>query len=125
MKNKKSQSKKKSWISQLFSKKETPIVLPDYQDYLTVKIIDDADDTITGTLGITPERKSELYAITKTACAQESITNILAEASKDVRHPNELAFVCFLVGHRLGKEENDPFRGIIGAIIRDTQRGED
>jgi|688.fasta_scaffold552187_3 hypothetical protein len=125
MKNKKLQSKKKNWISQLFSKKETPVTLPDYQDYLTVKIIDDADDTITGTLGITPERKSELYAITKTACANESITNILAEASKGVTHPNELAFVCFLVGHRLGKEENDPFKGIIGAIMRGTQNGED
>lgn len=126
MKNKKSQLKKKSWISQLFSKKEeTTLFLPDYQDYLKVKIIDDADDTITGTLGITPKRKSELYAITKTACAQESITNILVEASKNVTHPNELAFVCFLVGHRLGKEENDPFRGIIGAIMRNTQHGED
>jgi len=125
MKNKKSQSKKKSWISQLFSKKETTIVLPNYENYLTVKIIDDADDTITGTLGITPERKSELYAITRTACANESITNILAEASKGVTHPNELAFVCFLVGHRLGKEENDPFKGIIGAIMRGTQNGED
>ena len=125
MKNKKSQSEKKSWISQLFSKKETPIVLPDYQDYLTVKIIDDADETITGTLGITLERKKELYEITKSACVNENITKILVEASKNVTHPNELAFVCFLVGHRLGKEENDPFRGIIGAIIRDTQRGED
>ena len=125
MKNKKSQSEKKSWISQLFSKKETPIVLPDYQDYLTVKIIDDADETITGTLGITLERKKELYEITKSACDNENITKILVEASKNVTHPNELAFVCFLVGHRLGKEENDPFRGIIGAIIRDTQRGED
>jgi methyl coenzyme M reductase subunit C-like uncharacterized protein (methanogenesis marker protein 7) len=125
MKNKKSQSEKKSWISQLFSKKETPIVLPDYQDYLTVKIIDDADETITGTLGITLERKKELYEITKSACVNENITKILVEASKNVTHPNELAFVCFLVGHRLGKEENDPFRGIIGAIIRGTEHGED
>ena len=125
MKNKKSQLKKKNWISQLFSKKETPIVLLDYQDYLTVKIIDDADETITGTLGITPERKEELYEITKSACVNENITKILVEASKNVTHPNELAFVCFLVGHRLGKEENDPFRGIIGAIIRGTEHGED
>lgn len=125
MKNKKLQSKKKNWISQLFSKRETPVVLPDYQDYLTVKIIDDADETITGTLGITIERKKELYEITKSACVNENITTILVEASKNVTHPNELAFVCFLVGHRLGKEENDPFRGIIGAIIRGTKHGED
>ena len=118
MKNKKLQSKKKNWISQLFSKRETPIVLPDYQDYLTVKIIDDADETITGTLGITIERKKELYEITKSACVNENITTILVEASKNVTHPNELAFVCFLVGFKLGKEEADPFQSIIGAIIK-------
>ena len=125
MKNKKLQSKKKNWISQLFSKRETPVVLPDYQDYLTVKIIDDADETITGTLGITIERKKELYEITKSACVNENITTILVEASKNVTHPNELAFVSFLVGNKLGKEANDPFRGVIGAIIRGTQHGED
>ena len=127
MKN--TQSKKKSLISRLFSKKETPVVtpvvLPNYKKYVTVKIIDDADETITGTLGITIERRHELYEITKTALVNENITTILAEVSKDVTHPNELAFVCFLVGHRIGKRDNDPFRGIIGAIIRGTEHGED
>ena len=125
MKNKKSQSKKKNWISQLFSKKETPVVLPNYQDYLTVKIIDDTDETITGTLGITPERRNELYEIVKSAYSNENITKILVDVSKHVTHPNELAFVSFLVGNKLGKEANDPFRGVIGAIIRGTQHGED
>jgi hypothetical protein len=125
MKNKKLQSKKKNWISQLFSKKETPVTLPNYQDYLTVKIIDDADETITGTLGITTERRNELYEIVKSAYSNENITKILVDVSKHVTHPNELAFVSFLVGNKLGKEANDPFRGIIGAIIRGTQHGED
>ena len=123
MKN--TQSKKKTWISQLFSKKETPVTLPNYQDYLTVKIIDDEDESITGTLGITDKRKNELYEITKTALVNENITLILAEASKYVTHPNELAFVSFLIGHKIGKNDHDPFRGIIGAIIRGTQHGED
>ena len=119
------QSKKKSLISRLFSKKETPVVLPDYKEYVTVKIIDDESETITGTLGISDERRHELYEITKTALVNENITTILAEVSKDVTHPNELAFVCFLVGHRVGRGDNDPFRGIIGAIIRGTEHGED
>lgn len=123
MKN--TQSKKKNLISRLFSKKETPVVLPDYKEYVTVKIIDDEDETITGTLGISDERRHELYEITKTALVNENITTVLAEVSKDVTHPNELAFVCFLVGHRVGRGDNDPFRGIIGAIIRGTQHGED
>lgn len=123
MKN--TQSKKKTWISQLFSKKETPVTLPNYQDYLTVKIIDDESESITGTLGITDKRKNELYEITKTALVNENITLILAEASKYATHPNELAFVSFLIGHRVGRGDNDPFRGIIGAIIRGTQHGED
>ena len=123
MKN--TQSQKKTWISQLFSKKETPVVLPNYQDYLTVKIIDDADETITGTLGITTERRNELYEIVKSAYSNENITKILVDVSKHVTHPNELAFVSFLVGNKLGKEVNDPFRGVIGAIIRGTQHGED
>lgn len=123
MKN--TQSKKKNLISQLFSKKETSVVLPDYKEYVTVKIIDDENETISGTLGISDERKNELYEITKTALVNENITTILAEVSKDVTHPNELAFVCFLVGHNLGRGNNDPFRGIIGAIIRGTQHGED
>ena len=123
MKN--TQSKKKTWISQLFSKKETPVTLPNYQDYLTVKIIDDESESITGTLGITDERKNELYEITKTALVNENITLILAEASKYVTHPNERAFVSFLIGHKIGKNDHDPFRGIIGAIIRGTQHGED
>jgi hypothetical protein len=109
----------------LFSKKETPVVLPNYQDYLTVKIIDDADETITGTLGITTERRNELYEIVKSAYSNENITKILVDVSKHVTHPNELAFVSFLVGNKLGKEANDPFRGVIGAIIRGTQHGED
>jgi hypothetical protein len=112
----------KKWIYQKLSKKKT---LPQSNQNLKVLIIDDADETITGTLGITPERKNELYAITKTACDQESITNILAEASIHVKHPNELAFVCFLVGHKLGKGEIDPYKGIIRAILRGTQHGED
>ena len=123
MKN--TQSKKKNLISQLFSKKETPVVLPDYKEYLTVKIINDDDESITGTLGISDERRNELYEITKTALVNETITTVLAEVSKYVTHPNELAFVCFLVGHRVGRGDNDPFRGIIGAIIRGTQHGED
>jgi len=123
MKN--TQSKKKNLISQLFSKKETPVVLPDYKEYVTVKIIDDENETITGTLGISDERRHELYEITKTALVNENISTILAEVSKDVTHPNELAFVCFLVGHKVSIGDNDPFRGIIGAIIRGTQYGED
>ena len=119
------QSKKKTWISQLFSKKETPVVLPNYKDYLTVKIIDDADESITGTLGITPERRDALYEIVKLAYSNENITKILVNVSEQVTHPNELAFACFLVGHKLGKNDHDPFRGIIGAIIRGTQHGED
>jgi len=123
MKN--TQSKKKNLISQLFSKKETPVTLPDYKEYVTVKIIDDESETITGTLGISDERRNELYEITKSALVNETITTVLAEVSKDVTHPNELAFVSFLVGHRVGRGDNDPFRGIIGAIIRGTQHGED
>lgn len=123
MKN--TQSKKKTWISQLFSKKETPVVLPDYKEYVTIKIINDEDESIAGTLGISEERKNELYEITKTALVNENITLILAEASKYVTHPNELAFVSFLIGHKIGKNDHDPFRGIIGAIIRGTQHGED
>lgn len=119
------QSKKKNLISRLFSKKETPVVLPNYKEYVTVKIIDDEDETITGTLGISDERRNELYEITKTALVNENITTILSDVSQHVTHPNELAFVSFLVGHRIGKGDNDPFRGIIGAIIRGTQHGED
>ena len=125
MKSKKLQSKKKSWISQLFSKKETPVVLPNYQDYLTVKIIDDNNESITGTLGITDERKKELYALTKNSIENsDNITSILTDISKQITHPNELAFVCFLVGFKLGKEETDPLQGIIGAIIK-RNNGED
>lgn len=123
MKN--TQSKKKNLISQLFSKKETPVTLPDYKDYVTVKIIDDENETITGALGISDERRAELYEITKTALVNENITEILVDVSKYVTHPNELAFVSFLIGHRIGRGDNDPFRGIIGAIIRGTQHGED
>lgn len=119
------QSKKKNLISRLFSKKETPAVLPNYKEYVTVKIIDDESETITGTLGISDERRHELYEITKTALVNENITTILSDVSQHVTHPNELAFVSFLVGHRIGKGDNDPFRGIIGAIIRGTQHGED
>ena len=119
------QSKKKNLISRLFNKKETPVVLPDYKEYVTVKIIDDESETITGTLGISDERRHELYEITKTALVNENITTILSDVSQHVTHPNELAFVCFLVGHRVGRGDNDPFRGIIGAIIRGTQHGED
>jgi len=89
----------------LFSKKETPVVLPNYQDYLTVKIIDDADETITGTLGITTERRNELYEIVKSAYSNENITKILVDVSKHVTHPNELAFVSFLVGINLVKKQ--------------------
>lgn len=123
MKN--AQSKKKNLISQLFSKEDTPVVLPNYKEYVTVKIIDDESETITGTLGISDERRNELYEITKSALVNETITTVLAEVSKNVTHPNELAFVSFLVGHRIGKNDNDPFRGIIGAIIKGTQHGED
>lgn len=119
------QSKKKNLISRLFSKKDTPVVLPNYKEYVTVKIIDDESETITGTLGISDERRHELYEITKTALVNENITTILSDVSQHVTHPNELAFVSFLVGHRIGKGDNDPFRGIIGAIIRGTQHGED
>ena len=72
MKN--TQSKKKTWISQLFSKKETPVVLSDYKEYVTVKIINDEDESIAGTLGISEERKNELYEITKTALINENVT---------------------------------------------------
>ena len=117
MKN--TQSKKKNLISQLFTKKETPVVLPDYKEYLTVKIINDDDESITGTLGITDERKKELYALTKDGIENsENITSIFTDISTQITHPNELAFVCFLVGFKLGKEEADPFQSIIGAIIK-------
>ena len=111
----------KNWIYQKFSNKKT---IQESNQNLKVLIIDDADKTITGTLGITPERRDELYAIVKKAYVSDNITNILTEVSEHVKHPNELAFVCFLIGHKLGEEQNDPFKGIIGAIIRNTQRGE-
>jgi len=122
MKN--TQSKKKSLISQLFSKKSE--TLPDYSEYLKVKIINDTDTTISSTLGITDERKNELYDIVKNLTFEtENITEMLVKASELAKHPNELSFVSFLIGYRLAKESGDPFRGIIGAIIRGTQHGED
>lgn len=123
MKN--TQLKKKNLISQLFSKKEIVVTLPDYKDCVTVKIIDDENETVTGALGISDERRVELYEITQTALVNENISEILAKASKHVTHPNELAFVSFLIGYKLAKDSDNPFRGIIGAIIRGTQHGED
>ena len=111
----------KKWIYQKLSKKKT---LPQSTQNLRVLIIDDEADTISGVLGITDSRREHLCELIKLAYKNDSISKILNNISGVVNHPNELAFVCYMIGSRVERDLSNPMLKIMG-IIDSKFNGED
>ena len=111
----------KKWIYQLFSKEKT---LPQSNQDLRVLIIDDEADTISGVLGITESRRDHLYELIKLAYKNDNISKILTNISGVVNHPNELAFVCYMIGSRVERDSSNPMFKIMG-ILGSKFDGED
>lgn len=67
--------------------------------HLRVIVIDDQDNTISGTLGITKERIAELTNIMHNSISDGgSWTDSLSLCSKYAKHVNELAYMYFMIG---------------------------
>ena len=64
--------------------------------------IEEDDSNIHISLGITDERGEELFnRVNELLGNKLSITSIMEEVSKDCKHPNEIAYCCYVIG-RIG-----------------------
>lgn len=81
--------------------------LPNYKDLVRVLVINDNENTITGTLGITEERSEILDKLIKDQFKGEkrNITDMMVQISNEVVHPNELAYCIFNIGTTVGREK--------------------
>lgn len=85
---------------------------------LEVKIVSNDPEASNGEmLGITRERFEELIKFIGSAFDnhKNNPIAIIAEVSKEVVHPNELAFISFAIGNWEAKLKN-PFYGLVAAI---------
>jgi hypothetical protein len=83
-------------LKSLFKKQELPA------GPCLVHIIDADARYLNDQLGITDKRHDDLVSVLKDkGLAYE----MLAEVSKHCNHPNELAYICFKIGHAAGKTE--------------------
>ena len=80
--------------------------LPNYKDLVRVLVINDNENTITGTLGITEERSEILDKLIKNQFegTERTITDMMVQISSEVVHPNELAYCVFNIGATIGRE---------------------
>lgn len=106
----------KSLIYQWSSKKKE-VKLPDNSEYLKIKVIDDAAETISGTLGITDKRKQFLIDLVHAEMKDnENIVEIMVNLSNHVTHQNELGFAIYVLSQHLWKESQNPIVKIMGII---------
>lgn len=106
----------KSLIYQWFSEKEE-VKLPDNSEYLKIKVIDDAAQTISASLGITDKRKQFLIDLVHAEMKEhENIVEIMVNLSNHVTHQNELGFAIYALAQHLEKECQNPIVRIMGII---------
>jgi len=106
----------KSLIYQWSSKKKE-VKLPDNSEYLKIKVIDDAAQTISASLGITDKRKQFLIDLVHAEMKDnENIVEIMVNLSNHVTHQNELAFAIYVLSQHLWKESQNPIVKIMGII---------
>ena len=106
----------KSLIYQWFSKKKE-VKLPDNSEYLKIKIIDDTEQTISASLGITDKRKQFLIDLVHAEMKEhDNIVEIMVNLSNHVTHQNELGFAIYALAQHLEKECQNPIVRIMGII---------
>lgn len=91
---------------------------------LTVKTVQENNGNLPETLGIGAARQWELLKTTAEALRKgKYVTDTFEEVSRACVHPNELAFVCYLVGkaHQVN-EEGIPMKNCADALERGMKR---
>ncbi len=82
------------------------MTLPNYKDLVRVVIVEDNDRSITGTLGITDERTVFLTKlISDQFTSPQRITDMMVNISKEVVHPNELAFCIYQISSTIARQK--------------------
>ena len=89
---------------------------------LRVIIVDDESDKIPQTLGITEAREKELDILIKQYVEDtNTITDLMVEISRIVRHANELAYCVFHIGAYVGRAA--AMKKELSSLLEQMQRG--
>jgi hypothetical protein len=100
----------------IFTKEKIVYKYKESDRSLEVLEIDPDADTIHASLGIVNDRiqrlvdycKQETERMAKENEGAYNAATVMANVSKLCKHPNELAMVCFILGHKVGKESENP-----------------
>lgn len=83
-----------------------------------VREINPNSSSLTEALGISDDRGQELVKkIVHTMLDHPKITNVIAHCSRFCNHPNELAFMAFIVG-KMTESTKNPIDELFGRIGR-------
>jgi hypothetical protein len=112
---------KKAWDDEESHEKKK-LLTPDLSS-LIVKIIEDEDDSLASTFGITEEadkkwqiRIHQLLEAEDAKDGKKSLSNIMVILSKECTHANELAYVSFALGRITGDQKRDRGSSLAGIV---------